>query len=236
MDLRTTVVGLCGASGGLGTSTLAAAVAGLAASLGRRALLVDLRPNAGGLDQLGGCAHEPGQRWPAREEGMLSLPLCDLPRADGVRVLSQRGAVLPPPPLGDVAVRAVARLASEHEVSVLDLPAVDHPRTDRWWRSCSGTVLVVGDTPAQVCAALVARALLPAPTALVVRRAGAGGLDPVDVAQVLGLPLLATLLPDPSVPRAALEERWPGAEQGSVRDAAAAVLTAVLDVPSAVAA
>lgn len=228
MDLCTSpVLGLCGASGGLGTSSLAVAVAGLAASLGRRTLLVDLRPNGGGLDQLAGCAHEPGQRWPSREAGMLSLPVRDLPGSGEVRVLSQRGAVLPPPPLGPVALQTVERLAAQHELSVLDLPAPDHPRAGGWWRACGTVVLLAGDTPAQVCAALVARALLPRLSGVVVRT-DRTGLDPTDVAHVLGLPLLAALPHDPSTARAALEECWPGSEDGAVRDAAAAVLAAAL--------
>lgn len=231
MDLRsTTVIGLCGASGGLGTSSLAAAVAGLAAGLGRDSLLVDLVPNGGGLDQLTGCAHEPGQRWPSREDGMLSLPAADLPVAGGVRVLSQRGAVLPVPPLGPVALRAVERLAARHRVTVLDLPRPDHPRADRWWGLCSTVVLVAGDTPAQVCAALVVRALAPSVSGLVVRRTTVpAGLDPVDVAQVLGLDLRAVMGQDPSVPRAVLDERWPGSEAGGLRDAAAAVLAGTVE-------
>ncbi len=231
MDLpRTFVIGLCGASGGLGTSSLAAAVSGLAAGLGRGTLLVDLLPNGGGLDQLAGCAHEPGQRWPSREDGMLWLSAADLPRAGGVRVLSQRGAVLPVPPLGPVALRAVERMAARHPVTVLDLPRPDHPRADRWWGLCGTVVLVAGDTPPQVCAALVVRALAPRLTGLVVRRSsGTAGLDPVDVAQVLGLELLAQVPSDPSVPRAVLEELPPGSGAGPVRDAAAAVLATGLD-------
>lgn len=225
MDLRTsTVIGLAGASGGLGTSTLAAAVAGLAGELRRGTLLVDLAPNAGGLDHLVGGAHEPGQRWPAREEGMLSLRARDLPVWRGVRVLSQRGAVLPAPPLGREAREAVARIARDHDVTVLDLPRADHPGAPGWFALCSTVVLLTGSTPPQVAAALVARALQPAVAAVVLRPAQGCGLDPDDVAQLLGLPLLHRLPHDPAVPRAVLDQEWPGSVDGAVREAAGAVL------------
>lgn len=227
MDSRTTtVLGLSGASGGLGTSTLACAVSGLAASLGRRSLLVDLAPNAGGLDHVAGCAHEPGIRWPAREEGMLSLRTGDLPCWRGVRVLSQRGPVLPAPGLGPTAASAVSRLAGDHDVTVLDLPRPDHPHAFLWWRLCSTVVLVTGTTPPQVGAGLVARDLAP-PDLLVLRAAQRGGLHPQDVAHVLGLPPVAELPHDATVPVAVLEQEWPGSAEGPVRQAAAALLARV---------
>jgi hypothetical protein len=227
MDFRsTTVIGLSGASGGLGSSTLAAAVARVAGDLGRPTLLVDLAPHGGGLDQLGGCAHEPGQRWPLREEGMLSLRARHLPVWGGVRVLSQRGPARPAPALGPAAVQAVARLAQEHEVTVLDLPRPDREGADRWFALCDTVVLVAGSSPPLVGAALVARALTPAVTGLVVRSAQGDGLEPADVAEALGVPLLATLAPDASVPAAVVAQEWPGGADGIVRDAAWAVLGA----------
>ena len=225
MDLRTpSVIGIAGASGGLGTSTLAAAVAGLAGALHGPALLVDLVPGAGGLDQLAGCAHEPGLRWPVGEEGIGSLRARDLPSWAGVRVLSQRGAVRRPPSLGAAALGSVRCLAREHEVTVLDLPRPGHPQTAAWLSLCTSAVLLAGTSPPQVGAALSARALHPALDALVLRPSPWCGLDPADVAQVLGLPRLAVVPHDPSVARAVLDQEWPGTVEGPVRGAAAAVL------------
>lgn len=230
MHLRTsTVIGLSGASGGLGTSTLAAAVAGLAGELGRTALLVDLAPNAGGIDQLVGCAHEPGLRWPVREEGMFTLRARDLPCWYGVRVLSQRGAVRPAPALGPTALDAVARLRREHEVTVLDLPHAGHPHASRWFGLCDTVALVAGTSPPQVGAALVARALWPASSALVLRSTPGCGLAGDDVAQVLGLPLLQQVPHDVTLARAVLDQEWPGSAPGAVRDAAVAVLAVATD-------
>jgi hypothetical protein len=227
MELRTTtVIGLSGASGGLGTSTLAAAVARVASSLGHLTLLVDLASNGAGLDQLGGCAHEPGLRWPLREEGMLSLRSRHLPVWGGVRVLSQRGPVRHAPALGQEALRAVARLAQEHEVTVLDLPRPDHAGADRWAALCGTALMVAGTSPPLVAAALVARALMPAVDALVARPGQGDGLETQDVAQALGLPLLATLPRDASVPAAVVAQEWPGGVEGPLRDTASAVLAA----------
>lgn len=224
MDLPSSaVIGLTGASGGLGTSTLAGAVAGLAGALGRTTLLVDLLPNAGGLDQLGGCAHEPGQRWPWREEGMASLRSRDLPVWGGVRVLAQRGPVLPAPTLGRAALQAVGRLAGEHHVTVLDLPRADHPQAVRWFGLCDVVVLVAGTAPPLVACALTARSLVT-PGALVLRAGPGDGLAADDVAAVLGLPLLGRLRHDPAVALAVLEQEWPGRADGPVRETAWAVL------------
>jgi MinD-like ATPase involved in chromosome partitioning or flagellar assembly len=225
MDLRTTtVIGLAGASGGLGTSTLAAATARLAVGLRGPALLVDLAPGAGGLDQLTGCAHEPGLRWPVGEQGMLSLGVRDLPTWRDVRVLSQRGAAPAVPSLGRAAVDAVSRLALQHDVTVLDLPRPGHPYASAWFGLCSTVVLVAGTSPPHVGAALAARALQRDTHAAVLRPSHGCGLDPADVGQVLGLPVLHVVPHDPSVPRAVVEQEWPGSVDGPVREAAAAIL------------
>ncbi|GGK57783.1 cellulose synthase operon protein YhjQ/BcsQ [Ornithinimicrobium pekingense] len=228
MDQRTSVVGLTGASGGLGTSTLAAAVAGLGQMLGHPALLVDLVPNGAGLDQLTGCAHEPGRRWPVHEEDIASLTSHHLPVWGGVTVLSQRGPTRPPPALGPAAVGAVSRLAADHALAVLDLPRADHPHAAAWFGLCDTVVLVAGTAPPQIAAALVAQALAPCASRLVLRPAEEAGLDPDDVAALLGLPLVHLLGHDRSVARSVLEQEWPGLVPGPVRDVAAAVLSVAL--------
>ncbi len=227
------VLGVLGASGGLGASSLACAVARLAADTGTQTLLVDLTPCGGGLDQLLGVAHEPGERWPATDRAVLALRADDLPVQEGLRVLSHGrpsvgGAARP---LGPAALETVARLARGQGTTVLDLPRADHPAAPLWWDLCDHVVLLVGTGPTQVCAALAARSLSRLPGALgVVARPEPGcGLDPSEVAALLGLPLLVRLGHDPAVARALSEQEPPGTVAGPLRDAAATLLAEVLE-------
>jgi MinD-like ATPase involved in chromosome partitioning or flagellar assembly len=88
------VIAFVPTSGGVGSSTLAAAVAVRAAAAGRTVVAVDLDPLAGCLDVVFGLEQEPGWRWPelADVAGVVDgLGLADeLPVSCGVPVLSGR--------------------------------------------------------------------------------------------------------------------------------------------------
>lgn len=129
-----TVIAFVPASGGVGSSTLAAAVAVRAAAAGRSVTAVDLDPWSGCLDVVFGLEQQPGWRWPELAEvaGVVDgLGLADeLPMSCGVPVLSgARGAGWATGPeasstqewLGTVP-DVVAGLADAHTVTVLDLP------------------------------------------------------------------------------------------------------------------
>ena len=58
------VIAFVPASGGVGSSTLAAAVAVRAAAAGRSVVAVDLDRESGCLDVVFGLEQEPGWRWP----------------------------------------------------------------------------------------------------------------------------------------------------------------------------
>jgi septum formation inhibitor-activating ATPase MinD len=131
-----TVIAFVAASGGLGSSTLAAAVAVRAAAASRSSVLVDLDVLGGPKDVLLGIEQEPGWRWPELSDvaGVVDgRGLADeLPVVCGVPVLTGAGS-------GAVATGqvwhveafdrwldtvpdVVAGLADAHEVTVLDLP------------------------------------------------------------------------------------------------------------------
>ncbi|WP_162803059.1 hypothetical protein [Ornithinimicrobium avium] len=243
MQPHTTVIGFLGASGGLGTSSLACAVARLCADVGTPTLLVDLAPGGGGLDQLAGLSHEPGLRWPMHDREVLALPAGRLPAQDGLRVLSHpgprarpaTGEVTAPPsgparPLGPAALEAVARLARGQGATVLDLPRADHPEAPAWWDLCYHLVLLSGTAPSQVSAALAARELLATGLGLVARPAPGFGLDPHDVAGLVGLPLLDRLPHDPTVAQALAEQEPPGTREGPLRATACTVLARVAEL------
>jgi MinD-like ATPase involved in chromosome partitioning or flagellar assembly len=131
-----TVIAFVPASGGLGSSTLAAAVAVRAAAASRSSVLVDLDPLGGPKDVLFGIEESPGWRWPDLSEvaGIVDgHGLADeLPMACGVAVLTSVGARAAPgegpwqvDSFGewvDTVPDVVAGLADAHDITVLDLP------------------------------------------------------------------------------------------------------------------
>jgi secretion/DNA translocation related CpaE-like protein len=94
--LGASVVGVVGAGGGAGASTVAAGLAAANARRGRRSLLVDADPLGGGIDLLMGCEGVPGLRWPDIEidGGRVAAGslLAALPSVGGVSVLSASAA------------------------------------------------------------------------------------------------------------------------------------------------
>ncbi|WP_323097610.1 pilus assembly protein FlpE [Intrasporangium sp. YIM S08009] len=123
------VIAVLSASGGVGASCLAAALAVRAAAAGRSAVAVDLDRGAGRLDVVLGVEQEPGWRWPdlADVRGVVDgSGLADrLPTTAGVAVLSGVPAwTAGQDPLDflDTIPDIVTGLADAHSVTVLDLP------------------------------------------------------------------------------------------------------------------
>lgn len=156
------VIAFIPASGGVGSSTLAAAVAVRAGAAGRAVVAVDLDPLAGCLDVVFGLEQEPGWRWPELEEvaGVVDgLGLADeLPVSCGVPVLSgRRGASWDPSSAGadgwlQTLPDVVAGLADAHDLTVLDLPR-DPAVLDAVALLVDAVVVVVGTQVPQLAAA-----------------------------------------------------------------------------------
>lgn len=230
---RTVVV--VGARGGVGASTLAAALARAAAGTGLSTALVDLEAAGAGLDLLLGLEHEPGPRWADLEPERAGFPAEALSRAlppwCGVRVLSGdlRGGAAG----GTVLDDAVRALRSAHDVVVLDAPRAR-------WPSDAG--LGLGDVAADVhvlvaagdvrsAAALAGmRARRPAADLrLAVRAGGVGGLHPEELAQVAEAPLAVVLRTERGAAAAAEVGGAPGDNRrGAVARAAGRLAAAVL--------
>lgn len=134
------VIAFVPASGGVGASTLAAAVAVRAAAAARRTVAVDLDHLSGRLDVLFGVEQQPGWRWSdldgvdgAVDGSALGLRL---PVAHAVRVLAYErcgteraissgtaGTVgRSGEAVDEVVGEVIAGLARNHDVTVLDLP------------------------------------------------------------------------------------------------------------------
>ncbi|ORW22242.1 hypothetical protein AWC19_00815 [Mycobacterium palustre] len=194
------VVGVIGGCGGAGASLLAVALAHVAGD----ALLVDLDPWGGGLDLLMGCETTPGLRWPdlVLQGGRLSWSAVReaLPRHRGISLLSgtRRGHEL------DVApVDAVVDAGRRGGVTVVcDLP---RRLTDAAHTALDAADLVVVVSPCAVRACAATAAMAPVLAAinpnlgLAVRGPSPGGLRAAEVADISGLPLLASVRAEPQL-------------------------------------
>lgn len=206
MDHR--VLGVIGASGGLGVSTLAVAIAARAAGRVGATVAIDAAPGGGALDVTACLEHLPGLRWPdlAAADGRIdgAALLHELPAEGPARVLAGRGSAPP-----DEVVRAtVAGLAT-----VCGLTVLDHGVSTRWTEVCTDLLLLVGPTARQLADGVgVADRLsdLGAPPALVLRVPRGVAVSPEEVAAHLDVPLAGTLRDDPRVAQDAERGRPPG--------------------------
>ncbi len=207
---RSRVVAVVGGHGGAGASVLTAAIAVAAPGRGVTALAVDADPWGGGLDLLLGCADMPGLRW-----GDLALRGGHVPaealvaalpgRAGALAVLSASGGAsgkdAPEIPVeGLLAVIDAGRRSVG--VTVVDLPRRDDPATAACLEIADVAVLVAAAT---VRGAAAARTVADSVSGrarrvgLVVRGPAPGGLSARDVERAVGVPLLASMRPQPGL-------------------------------------
>jgi secretion/DNA translocation related CpaE-like protein len=195
---RGEVAAVIAGRGGAGTSLFAAALAEAAAE----ALLIDLDPWGGGIDLLLGGEEATGLRWPdlTLQGGRVSWSAIRdaLPRLHGVSVLSGTRRE------HDVVASAVDAVieAGRHggATVVCDLP---RRLTDAVDTALDAADLIVLVTQCDVRACAATAAMAPALTAvnpnvgLVVRGPSPGGLSASDVGEIVGLPVLAAMRPEP---------------------------------------
>lgn len=197
---RGAVIAVIGGCGGAGASTLAVGLSHVAAD----ALLVDLDPWGGGIDLRLGAEHAAGLRWPdlALQDGRLTWSAVRdaLPRLHGVSVLSgtRRGGDLAAGP-----VHAIIDAGRRGAVTVVcDLP---RRLTDAAHAALDAADLVVVVSRCDVPACAATGALAPVLAAmnpnvgLVVRGPSPGGLRAAEIADITGLPLLASVKAQPQV-------------------------------------
>ncbi len=214
---RAPVVTVIGASGGVGASTLAAAMAQLSAATGSPgAALVDADPFGGGIDLLLGAERVPGWRWPRLRsaEGQLGDLRSYLPVVDGVSVVSMArgdGTDLAREPLAAI----VAALRAWHTLVVIDPGRMHQATTAEALRLASTPLLVVSATVRGVAAARQLLAGGELERAELVVRTGRGLLAPSLVAEALGRRVIAELPDDPRLVAAA--ERGEPPARGSRR-------------------
>lgn len=248
------VVAVVGAGGGAGASTLAAATAlrGAARGLRHDTVLVDGAPLDGGIDLVLGMENVAGLRWPdlVIEDGRVSAAALHnaLPAAGpGLAVLSC-GRVRPtgrpqgdhrpdgaarsggrsPTELTPAAVRAVIESGrAAGDLVVCDVSGERGPAADAMLDAADLVVLVVPARLRSIAAAELVSAYLGERNpnrGLIVRGPAPGGLRGAEVAELLGLPLLAAVRGQAGLAarleRGGLSVR----RRGPLRDAADAVL------------
>lgn len=234
------VVAVAGSGGGAGASTLAAAVALRSATSRFRShtLLVDGVPFGGGLDLLLGAEGVPGLRWPdlVIDDGRVAAVELHkaLPGAGAdLSVLSCGRGADRAGPIGAAAMHAVVDAArGAGDLVVCDISSERGPQVDRILDAADLVVLVV---PARLRAVAAAEAVARwiaernPNQGLVVRGPAPGNLRGHEVAEVLGLPLLAAVRAQPGL-CARLERGGLRLPRGPLRTACDAVL-AVLSPP-----
>lgn len=206
MQSARTVVGVLGASGGLGASTLSVALGGRSSRQGHRTVVVDGHLGRGGLDVTACIEHVPGLRWAdlADAQGPLDgRRLRDaLPRLEDLSVLSAGppGSQAPPAAVVESVVDA---LGSCCDVVVVDLPSGSELPT--WLARCTSAVVLLALSAralADADAACRATASAVRGTWLAVRAQPRQGALVERVVAHLDLPLAAQI---PSLPELAVE-------------------------------
>lgn len=206
---RAPVVAVVGGSGGVGASTLAAALAQLAGERpgGARsagAALVDVDSLGGGIDLLLGAEQSDGWRWPrlSTAEGQLGDLRRYLPVVDGVSVVAMaRGPAL------DLAreplAAIVAALRTWHSLVVLDPGRSVAPVAREALRLAGRQLVVVGPGVRGAAAARQTVLALGLERAELVVRSGRGRLPADLIADAVGRPVLARLPDEPRLADAA---------------------------------
>ena len=204
---RGVVVGVVGAVGGAGASTLALALAARGSGW-----LVDADPVRSGTEAATGTEHVAGARWPDLLGLDGRLPPGSLggrlPLADGVPVLGWSAlddAVPRPWPTATALEPVLAAARCDVPVAAVDLPGARAARAGPVWRLLDRAVLVVPDA---VPAAVAARRLVGGLRAAVgevhvVVRERRGGPGAAAVAEVLGADDVVRWRAHPALSRAA---------------------------------
>ncbi len=216
-------IGVAAAHGGAGASTFAAGLALTAATAGRRALLLDADPLAGGIELVVGCEDTPGLRWReiAATHGRVGAAALReaLPQVDGLAVLSFDREPAPIPEAATArTMLAAARRGSD--VVVLDLGR----RPEEPWRGLTRAcdlLLLIAAGEVRAAAAARQAAVVWGDSAsdvrLVVRERPPADLSADELADCVGLPLLARLPTRRSIARAVDEGSGPLCHRGFER-------------------
>lgn len=237
------VVSVIGGTGGAGASTFAAALAIAAETEAFRpsTLLVDGDSAGGGIDLLVGVERRSGLRWPGLilEGGRVSAAALHsaLPTTDGGTAVLSCGRGVSASDPSATAMRAVLDAArGAGDFVACDVPRQRDGATDVLLEAADLVVLVV---PATLRASAAAEAIADyvkernTNQGLIVRGPAPGGLRGIDIADALGLPLLAAMRAEPRLDEAVDAGGLRLRRRGPLRDATRAVLDVLASRPAA---
>ncbi len=192
------VVGVVGGCGGAGATTFAAALAAANARADHPVTLVDTDRLGGGVERVVGLEEADGSGWSPLLEtvgrlGSRSLRAA-LPRRGHLAVLGW-GSHRREPLVPEVVREVVSAARRGSSLVVVDLPRYLDPATAEALARCDHLVLVVPlDVAAVAAAAGVVADVVPlGPEVHLVARGPATGLDPEQVASVLGVGVAAVM-------------------------------------------
>ncbi len=228
------VIGVVGGRGGAGASVLAAAVAFRAEHSGGGGLLVDCDPLGGGIDVLLAAERDRGPRWPELDlSGRVSMTALGeaLPRkrcpAGSLSFVSYGRGGPGPEPDAIEAVLSAGRRAGR--TVVCDLPRYFGAETAAVVGSADLVVVVV---PAELRACAAAKQVLSrleplgTRTGVAVRGPSSSGLAPQEIADAVGVPLIASMGRERSLSMALDRGEFILKHRGQLATAAADVLAA----------
>ncbi|MEE4024449.1 septum site-determining protein Ssd [Gordonia sp. PKS22-38] len=201
-----TAVALVGGHGGAGATTLAAAVALVAADRSR-VLLLDVDDLGAGIDLTLGIEDRSGLRWQDLTVAggtMRAQSLHDaLPKVhDRLSVLAPRRDDVQPI-TADAVIATIDAGRADGDTVVIDLPRATGSVTEAVLDSVDLVVLVTTATvPAVASVRSVVTRVLPSavPAGLAVRGPAPSGLRAAHIADAVGLPLVVAYRPDPGLP------------------------------------
>lgn len=192
-NLRT--IGVIGGRGGAGSSVLAAALGVVASQQGHRSLLIDADPLGPGIDVTLGQEADTGTRWSHLTRDATAAGLRRLPRIGDLELLTWDRQEITAVDQG-LVTEVLDAANGTYDVAVVDLPRYPDEATAAALRRCSTVYLVVPAEVRAVFSASRTAALLGAQCRnlqAVVRGPAPAGLRGADIADVLQLPLAATI-------------------------------------------
>lgn len=217
------LLAVIGGSGGVGTSTFAAAMCFAAVRAGRRSLLIDCDPYGGGIDLLVGAERIPGWRWPqfADARGSLGELRGELPVVDGVDVLAMgrpadADGVRTGVPGADQLTAVVTSAIRSHDLVVADLPrSLAAGPLAVLGRADLVLVVVLADVRGVAAARQLSAELAETSGArgILVRPPQVGRIDAETVSEALGLPVIGVLVEEPALRKRAERGDPPGRSQ-----------------------
>ena len=198
----TQIIGVIGASGGLGASLIASSLAVMFAQSDKTVALAETNFCSGGLDVLWGIEESKGTRWAdlIYPSGRISPQdlYRSLPKASGVSILStdsQDGRM--PASYSEI----LSDLAQAVDVLVIDLAKSLEVGATELLELCTDLIIVTGSTIRSTSATnqLMQLASKLASAKLIVRMIPGTDLDAQNVSKTLGLQLLGTVTTDQKV-------------------------------------